>query len=349
MYDASFQRELVKRKSFLAQDKGIVAMSGPMALDAQQQLSGTVANSGVPAFLSTFVDRDILRILYTPMKMATILGDERKVGDWVTKTAMFPVVERTGDVSAYDDYSNNGAAGANFDFPQRQSYTYQTIIDYGEREVDFASLAGINLVAEKKEGATIALNKFQNRSYAYGINGLQNYGLLNDPSLPASIQPGPKAYNSQAHGPWITNGVFTATPNEVYADIQALFYQLQIQAGGLIELDQRVPLVLAMPVAVQTAVTSANSFGVTAERLIKDNFPNITFETAVEYSGAAGNLVQLIAKTVEGQKTGWPAFTEKLRTHRLVTRLSSWAMKISQGTWGNVLRQPWAVSSMLGV
>ena len=348
MYDANFQRDLLKRKRELAVD-GILAMDGPMAMDAQQQLSGTAPNNGIPIYMSTFVDKDILRILYTPMKIATILGDERKVGDWVTKTAAFPVVERTGDVSAYDDYSNNGAAGANFDFPERQSYTYQTVMNYGEREVDFAGLAGINLISEKKEGATIALNKFQNRSYAFGVGGLQNYGLLNDPALPASIQPGPKAYNSQAHGPWITNGVFTATPNEVFADIQALFYQLQIQAGGLIELDQNIPLVLAMPYMVQTAVTSANSFGVMARNLIKEAFPNITMETAAEYAGSAGNLVQLIAKNVEGQKTGWPSFTEKLRTHRLIYDLSSSRMKISQGTWGNILRQPWAVASMLGV
>jgi hypothetical protein len=69
----------------------------------------------------------------------------------------------------------------------------------------------------------------------------------------------------------------------------------------------------------------------------------------VEYATAAGNLVQLIAPELQGQKTGWPAFTEKLRTHRLVVDLSSFRMKISAGTWGTVLRQGFAVASMLGV
>lgn len=347
MYDEKFQRELLGRRRDLAQ-KGVLAMDGPMALDAQAQTTTTV-NSGIPAFLSTFVDRDILQILFAPMKAATILGDERKVGDWVTKTAMFPIAERTGDVTSYGDYSENGSAGANFTFPQRQSYHYQSIMQLGEREVDTVALAGINLVSEKKEGLTLALNKFQNRVYLFGVSGLQNYGLLNDPALTAAIQPGPKVYASAAHGPWVTSGVVTATPNEVFTDVQSLYYQLVKQAGGVIELSAEVPLKLVTDPNSQIALTSANSFGVTAIGLIKAAFPNLQLETAVEYATTAGNLVQLICDKVEGQQTGFTGFTEKLRAHPVIRAVSSWKQKLSQGAWGAVLRQPWAISQMLGV
>jgi hypothetical protein len=331
--------------------RGLIAMDSRVfgAADAQQQLTGTAPNAGIPAKLTTFLDRNALRVIFSPMKIAQILGDERKVGDWVTDTSMFPVIETTGAVTAYDDYSANGSAGFNTDFPQRQSMHVQTVIDYGERETDRAALAGINTPEEKKNGALLAINKWRNRSYAFGIANLQNYGILNDPGLPASIQPGPKAYNTQAHGPWITNGVMTATPNEVYADVQALYYQLVKQAGGVVELSKDVPLVLAMDPNTEVALTSANSFGVVAIDLIKRTFPNIRIETAVEYAGTAGNLVQLIATNVDGQQTGWPAFTEKLRTHRMVVDLSSFRMKLSAGTWGSINRQLWAYASMLGV
>ena len=353
MYNAEFQRSLrPEYLAWLAETKGIISMPGSdvsgFAMDAQIPLT-TTPNSGIPAWMSYYIDPDILRINFAKLKAAEILGDERKVGDWVTTTSVFPIVEFTGSVSSYGDFTNNAMAGMNASFPQRQSYHYQIIVEYGEREVAMVSQAKINLVSEKKEASTRALNQFQNNSYFYGVSGLQNYGLLNDPALPAAIQPGAKAFNSQAHGPWITSGQVTATPNEVYSDIQALFLQLVTQTEGLIELTQHSNLVLAMPPGTEVAITAANSFAVNVRKLLSESFPNIRFEAAVQYSTAAGNEVQMIATDVLGQQTAWCAFTEKQRAHPIVRALSSWAQKVSQGTWGTIIRQPYAIATMLGV
>jgi hypothetical protein len=64
---------------------------------------------------------------------------------------------------------------------------------------------------------------------------------------------------------------------------------------------------------------------------------------------AGGELVQLIATNVEGQETGYAAFSEMLRAGPVVRKLSSFEQKLSQGSWGSVLRQPFAIASMLGV
>jgi hypothetical protein len=77
------------------------------AFDAQPELV-TQSNAGIPAFLSNFVDPKLIRILVSPMKAATIVG-ERKVGDWLTTVATFLTVESAGETSSYGDYSNNGA------------------------------------------------------------------------------------------------------------------------------------------------------------------------------------------------------------------------------------------------
>lgn len=324
------------------------------AMDAQPTLT-TTPNSAVPAMLTTFIDPDIFRVLFAANKAAVILGanGERKKGDWTDMTAMFPIVEQTGDVSSYGDYSDNGSTGANMMFPQRQSYHYQTVIQYGEREIAMAERAKVNLASEKQMAATVALNKFHNQTYFFGVKNLQNYGLLNDPALTASIQPGAKAFGAQAHGPWITGGVITATPNEVYNDIIAVYYQLVLQTAGLVEIDKETRMVLAMAPDVSTAILSANSFGVDVRDLLKKGFPNLRIETAVQYdngnNGLAGNLIQLIAEEVEGQETGYCAFTEKLRAHPLIADMSAWKQKMSQGTWGAIIRQPFAIASMLGV
>lgn len=373
------RRNFAADQAILAEEHGIVFMDGtraylpePMrkrggrlsendmtalnralvAMDAQPILT-TTPNSAIPSLLTTFIDPDQLYILFAANKAARILGaegtGERKKGDWTELVAMFPVLEHTGQVTSYGDYENGGSAGLNFTFPQRESYHYQTVCQYGEREIAMAAKAQIDIASQKQRGAVVALDKFQNNSYFYGVSGLQNYGIINDPALPASIQPGPKNFNTQAHGPWITGGVITATPNEIYTDIQSTYIQLVLQSDGLVEIDQESELVLAMSPETMTALTAANSFNVSVKKLLADNFPRMRMETAVQYNTAAGQLVQMIAMNVEGQESGYCAFTEKLRAHPLIQEMSAWKQKRSQGTWGAINRQPFAYASMLGV
>src|ERR1019366_2639220 len=80
-----------------------VAHSIRIAQDAQPALI-TSSNAGIPAFLSTYIDPKLIEILVAPMKAAEIVGEEVKKGDWTTDTAMFPVVESTGETSSYGDY-----------------------------------------------------------------------------------------------------------------------------------------------------------------------------------------------------------------------------------------------------
>lgn len=314
-----------------------------VAMDAQPQLV-TVSNSGIPAFLSTFIDPKLIEILVAPMKAAEIAGQELKKGDWVMETAMFPVVESTGETSSYGDYSENGQAGANTNFPQRQSYHYQVMTQWGERELEKAALARIDWANRLNIASVLTLNKFQNKSYFFGISGLQNYGLLNDPSLPAAITPSVKAAGGTA---WILNGKPNATALEVIADIQALYTQLQLQANGLVELDSK--MTLAMSPVSEVALTFTTEFNVNVSDILKKNFPNMTIKTAPEYATPSGQLAQLIADEVEGQRTCDVAFTEKLRAHPIVVRPSSFVQKKSQGTWGAIIYRPIFFSSILGL
>jgi len=321
------------------------ANDSAFAFDAQPTLV-TTSNAGIPNWLTVYTDPEIIRVLVTPNKAAEIFGEAKK-GDWLTDTAAFPVVENTGETSSYGDYSTNGSSGANVNFPQRQSYHYQTVTQWGEREVERMGLAKIGWAAQKSIASAMVLDKFQNNSYFFGVAGLANYGILNDPNLTASLQPGPKVYGSNAHGPWITAGVVTATANEVFTDIQSLFSQLQVQAPDIASLDAQ--MTLALSPASQVALTATNSFNVNVADLLKKNFPNIKVKTATHYATAAGNVVQLILDSAEGQDTGVCAFTEKMRAHAVIPDLSAWAQKKSQGTWGFILKQPFGIASMLGV
>lgn len=322
-----------------------------LALDAQPGLS-TDPSSSIPTMLTTMIDPQVYKVLFAPNK-AVKIATERRKGTWLDQTAMFPIVEAEGEVSSYGDFVENGHTSVNTNFPQRQSYLYQILKEYGELEMERAGLARINWVTEIDVAAALTMNKFQNLSYFYGIAGLQNYGLFNDPGLTASLTPSLKAFGNNK---WITGTAITATANEIYADIQSLYLQLVNQTNGLIDSESK--MVLAMSPGSEVALTATNSFNVNVHTLLKKNFPNIRIETAVQYGAlsasnpqgvAAGNFVQLIAEQIEGQETLYCSYNEKSRAHAIIKATSSFKQKVTGGTWGCVVRGPAGISSMIGI
>lgn len=318
--------------------KANIAHSVSLAMDAQPALV-TVSNSGIPAFLSTFVDPKLIEVLVSPMKAAEIVGGELKKGDWTTQTAMFPMVESTGETSSYGDYSENGSVGVNSNFPQRQSYHYQVMTQWGEKELEQAGLAKIDWANRMNIASALTLNKFQNKTYFFGVAGLQNYGLLNDPALSAPIAPTTKTAGGTT---WALG-----TALEILNDVTKLYKELQTQAGGLVDLNST--MTLAMSPLSEVYLTKTTEFNVNVADLLKKNYPNLTIKTAPEYSTASGELVQLMVDEIEGQRTADTAFTEKMRAHPVVVGSSSYKQKKSQGTWGTIIYRPFGIAQMIGV
>lgn len=314
-----------------------LARNADLAADALPALI-TASNSGIPAFLTNYVEPKLIEILTTKNKAAQIFGEQKK-GDWVTTTTFFPVVETAGEVSSYGDYSVNGEITANTNWPQRQSYHYQTVTQWGERQLAMMGKGQIDWASQLNLSSARIMDKFQNKTYFFGVTGLQLYGLLNDPNLIAPIAPATKAAGGFT---WVA-----ATANEVYEDIKRLFNQLVTQSGGLVE--QESPMKLCMSPTRSVELTKTNQFNVNVYDLLKKNFPNMRIETAVEYSTASGELLQLIVDQVEGQETGYTAFTEKMRAHAVETRTSSFLQKKSGGTWGAIVLMPLGIAQELGV
>lgn len=309
-----------------------------LAMDAQPALF-TQPNAGVPAWLSTLIDPEIIRILFQPMRAVEVYPEVKK-GDWTTTAAEFPTIEPTGYVTSYGDWNNNGNIGANVNWTPRQSYYYQTVQQYGEREIERYGLARINYVAELDRAAAFVMAKFQNTSYIYGISGLTNYGILNDPSLPAAIQPTLKAAGGYT---WLA----PATSTEIYNDFLKLFGQLQTQLGGLLKQTDRIKVVLSPGRMVY--LNTVNQFNITPLQSIKLGFPSIEFVAVPEFSTVGGELMQMIAESLDGTETGQVAYNEKMRAHPVIPDLSGWAQKKSGGTWGAIIRRPVCVSQMLGI
>ena len=170
-----------------------------LAMDAAAGTLSTSQNAALPAILTTSIDPDIIKVVFSPLAMAEVLGEERRVGSWTDQQRIFPVVEDTGEVSSYGDYASGGRAGINFNYPQFQSYLFQTIVRYGELETARAGLMRINYVGDLTKAVANLLNRFGNLTYAFGVNLLQCYGIINNPFLSAYQTPAVKAWAAR-HG-----------------------------------------------------------------------------------------------------------------------------------------------------
>lgn len=315
-----------------------------MACDAQPALA-TVGNAGIPIWMTLYQDPEAVRILQAPNAGADIYG-ERKMGDWTTHTAMFNVIENTGEVSTYGDWNTNGRSDVNFQYPQRQSYLFQTIVEYGDLEIDRAGEAKLSLVSELQVSAAKTLDKFSDLVYHNGVSGLQCYGMMNDPSLTAALTPVTKA--AAGFGTkWVNNYVVGATANEVMQDVQSMFALLVQQSQGYIKIND--PMTLVMAPQSMLGLTATNIYGKTAREMIDAVFPNIRYVQSPRFATGSGNLLQLIADSFDGMKTGFCAFNEKMRDHSIVRGLSGYTQKKTSGSFGAIIRYPLGVAQMLGV
>lgn len=317
--------------------RSLVLMATDRAFDAQPELV-TQANAGVPSLFTTYVDPKIIEVLVRPTKAAELYGETKK-GSWVSDTAMFLVAERTGEVASYGDFSQDGMSNANVNFPQRQSYHYQTNTRWGERELARNAEAKVDWANQVNLASVLVLNKYQNLTYLFGVAGLQNYGGTNDPSLPAPIAP--------------TSSWFGADASVIYGDILRLVQEIIAQGNGLV--DAETAYTMGISPGNVTNLNNTNTFNVNVFDQVKKNFPNLKIITVPEFAingggGVSGGteLVQLIADNVEGQRTLEAAFTEKMRAHAMVVKTSSWEQKKSQGTWGVIIYRPVFVAQMLG-
>lgn len=318
---------------------------GILANDSIDQLANdaamvTAANSGVPVEFTSYIDPMVIPILTATRGAREIFGEAKK-GDWTTSYARFQTSEITGEVEAYTDYGQGGASDVNPTFPVRTQYIYQTNIRYGDREVDVASRARLQLAADKQRAAATVIDIASNKFALYGVAGLEIYGLLNDPNLPANVSPLPNADNQKT----LWNEKST---KEIYEDVLYLFGKMADRGAG--HIDANTELVLATSPATQVQLGKATDFNISARQMLETYFPKIRFVALPELATATGgNSILLVAPTIEGLPTAQIGFSEKFRAMRLIPESSSFHQKFVGSSYGTIIYRPFAIGRMTGV
>lgn len=317
---------------------------GILANDSIDQLANdaamvTAANSGVPVEFTSYIDPMVIPILTATHGAREIFGEAKK-GDWTTSYARFQTSEITGEVEAYTDYGQGGASDVNPTFPVRTQYIYQTNIRYGDREVDVASRARLQLAADKQRAAATVIDIASNKFALYGVAGLEIYGLLNDPNLPAAVSPLP---NAASKTQWAEKST-----KEIYEDVLYLFGKMADRGAG--HIDANTELVLATSPATQVQLGKATDFNISARKMLETYFPKIRFVALPELAAAtSGTSILLAAPTIEGLPTAQIGFSEKFRAMRLIPESSSFHQKFVGSSYGTIIYRPFAIGTMTGV
>lgn len=305
----------------------------------------TAANSGVPAVVSTIVVPELVRQIVTPTVSEEIYGSGQK-GSRPVKTIMFPVIESGGYAVAYGDFENAGRATANANWVSRQSFIAQTWAEYGDLESEVMGLGAIQWVNEQRVSATNVLAKQANLINLFGVSGLENYGALNDPQLPAAITASVKASTNTA---WLS----TSDPNAVYQDFVLLFANLNSRMKG--NVNNQSALTVVIPAELSQVMNYTNSFGITLEDMLKKSWPNMKIkflpEAGVTMSGGytSANVMQMFADSIDGTETVTTAFVDRLTMHRIEQLSTSARQKVSRGGWGTIWKRPNASAQMVGI
>ena len=128
----------------------------------------------------------------------------------------------------------------------------------------------MQLAADKQRAAATVIDIASNKFALYGVAGLEIYGLLNDPNLPADVTPLPNADTDTPKTLWAEKST-----KEIYEDVLYLFGKMADRGAG--HIDANTELVLATSPATQVQLGKATDFNISARQMLETYFPKIRF------------------------------------------------------------------------
>lgn len=311
---------------------------------AQDAAMATVPNIGAPAAIYTYIDPRIIPILFAVMNSQKFFADQ-KMGDFEDEFIIFKMAEMAGQIGPYNDFGDGPTTDTNYEFASRGNFRYQTAIKYGDLEVAKATKAKLNLVADKQRAAAEIMARARNSFNLFGVKGQPIYGMMNDPNLGASLTP--VSVNGKSTWADKVAGNSAEAANIIFNDVNKLVNELMANNGGLI--DQNASFKLGISNKMYSYLTIPNTYGKTAQTLLQENYPNMTFVQLPELSTAQGEMLYMTVDSVSGVDTGNLAYSQAFGMGRLIAYMSHFAQKATAATSGAIIYRPSAVATMLGI
>lgn len=329
--------------------QGRAWIDGNVPALAQDAALITAANSGIPVEFVSYIDPMVIEILTAP-RMAKAIFEETKKGDWTTAYEKWRVDEVVGSTQPYTDYQEGTTSDVNSNWLAREQYVFQSTIKYGDREIDMAAQARIELASAKQRAVATIIDIDSNRFYLFGVKDREIYGILNDPNLPVA----------ETSLGWEDSNTHKVTSQEIYEEIRTkLFGPLAERSAG--HITNSTPLKLLLSPTMHVKLGMATDFNVSVLDMLNKFFSNLeiivvpelgSLREAGSFNGSdagSGEYAFLIAPEVNGMPTGQLAFGEKFRLGRLVSEMSSYRQKAVCTTYGGLVLQPFAFAILTGM
>lgn len=317
-----------------------------VALDSA--FTGAVTTPSVPTplqFLQYWLP-GFVKVITSARKIDDILG-VKTAGSWEDQEIVQGIVESSGFVSEYGDFTSIPLASWNTNFERRTIVRGELGIQVGVLEEGRAAAMRVSSAEEKRQAATISLEIFRNAVGFYGWNNGSNrtFGFLNDPNLPN----------------WVTvagNTWDTKTYLLIVADLRVAIAKLRTQSQDIID-PEKVDMTLVLPTSKVDYLSVTSDFGVSVRDWLTQTYPKVRVISAPEFNGVNGGadgfvlFADTIDSSLDGSSDGGNTFDQlvpnKFYTLGVEKRAKSYVEDYANATAGVLLKRPWAVVRYSGV
>lgn len=332
-------------------------------VDHQMQLQARIGDAALPGlqatvpsvstplqFLQNWLPGFVNAI--TAARMIDKIAGITTMGNWHDEEIVQGYMELTGDVSEYSDYNNVSLASWNNNWERRTIVRGQIGIEVRRLEEERAAAMRVNSADQKRNSASLQLEKFRNSIGFFGyFNGRnRTYGLMNDPNLPDYVAS-------------VTTGWATATMVQIVADLRNAIRLLRVNSGGVID-PVEDELTLVLPLAYVEYMTVITDFGISVAGWLKQTFPKLRYIGAPEmaYGAVAGqpgsvNVFYLFAERIDsaqdGSTDGGETLMQLVQTKFVTTgveqKITGYAEGYTNATAGVLVKRPYAVVRVFGI
>lgn len=309
---------------FIAKDRNELHAMSMAAFDSFDNPS----NGVLPWMTSVYTNKIIEQIFQTrPIwKIAT----DFQQGMFGTTNIFIPVVSFAGEMQQYTDAGVEGGNSVNVNWLERETVNLQRMLWYGDLANQQMSMAKIDYVARLREGLATQIDLDINNIAFNGYAGKRIYGVLNDPSLNATIP-----FPATAAQPSSSNWMY-ASYAEICANVRALYSQCIGKAGGNLSFEDKA--YLTVPPSVYTYLTDQNALGTqSVMQYLKGTFTGLEIVQSQNNVGTSTLTVQLIFEKVMGQDTLLNTFSSLYNSHGALRKESSYVEKISYTVSGSIV------------
>ena len=271
----------------------------------------TIPSVGTPVQFLQWWSPKVIKTLYAKRVADEILG-VTNAGSWEDAEVIVPEVETTGQAALYGDYVNGENSNFNVNFNKRAVVRFLSTVSVGTLEEMQISRMRMSAKERKMVATTNALEIQRNQVAFNGflVGNQANYGILNDPRLPAY---GTLPANDKGKTDWASKAY-----GEIASDIRMMLRDLEVKMAGLFSSrDDSFTMVLPMAASqAMTAVPQYNSYGFdgSVEAWFKKAYPRARIVYAPQFDKALGgqNVVLIFVDEIDGEKNADQFIQQKM-------------------------------------